>query len=913
MVIIFLQAGAFLLSNTTGNVLYIGDHLPLVNALIQSLATGEKTDNYRVFHLVSGDKIYLTLSENSVSHLISELPLNSDLKDKIKADFPLLKTTYLAAGDEPKETGFSADLEDTFIDEVQVVLESLSIPIYFKNKQGQYIACNQHFSELLGLTPDQVVGKKLADLSDSPLVDEINKIDQQMFVDHQIVLHEYPWVNKAGEPRDLLFHKECTVNSSIQTGLIFDITELNKSKYLLEKEHVMLRTTADFIHEMLFFKDLESRVMACNKPFEKFIGYSENEMVGKTAHDFFPFEEAEASIKEDQRVINNNQIYVKNVFSSSCNGEIHFLEIKKIPLQDKQGNVQGLIAVGRNMTEQQRMKKRLEITNVVFENSREALIVTDGDGCIISGNDHACFIFGYSKDQLLGQEISLLASVTHDSSHYKNIEQILEKDNSWQGDITYRTKSGDVYYAWLEVYAVEHVQENSVDRVYSYTDLTHFQATDKKISFLSKHDPLTGLRNRIFMFSRLEDIITQANSQNSAVAVMLVDIAYFKTINNKYGHNAGDNILKEVAERLTNCVSGKDTLGRYGNDQFIIIIDELVNEHDAAMVAHKISDQFSRAFIIENVHKNLNARIGISLSPDDGMEAGTLFLNAENAMRRGKREKNGKSATFNFYTAGLTLGLNKEFALQNELKKALLSAQLVLHYQPQYDINKRQIVALEGLLRWRHPKRGILPPERFLSVAEGSHLLVSIGWEMIRKAALQAVAWEKAQIKFGRIAINLCTVQLSQISFIAELQTILKETGCSTGQLELLVDKAILRDASADILSNLQNVNKMGITLTVTNFGMSTDVLDLMNRLGVENLKIPDPQIEHSSGLLVNNAQLKCTNLFARSLGLNVVSDALDNAGQEAFPSAAGPAHFVQEKVMSASEATFYLRCNKHK
>ncbi|PKH02603.1 GGDEF domain-containing protein, partial [Psychromonas sp. MB-3u-54] len=713
------------------------------------------------------------------------------------------------------------------------------------------------------------------------------------------------------EQRDLLFRKECTANSNIKTGLVFDITELNKAKKSLEKERVILRTVADICPDMIFYKDLESRVLGCNRSFEKFVGCLENNLLGKNAHDFFPLEQARVSIEQDQRVIKNNEVNVEEVFSTDYNDERHVLNIKKTPLQDKQGNVQGLIAVGRNMTEQRRIKKRLEITNVVFENSTEALIVTDANGWIISANDHACFLFGYSKNNLLAEQINLLASTAYDDGSYKNIEQILETDGSWQGDITYRAKSGNVHYAWLEVYGVEHVQENSVDRVYSYTDLKHFQVTDKKISFLSKHDPLTGLRNRISLFSRLEDIITHANYQHSAVAVMLVDIDDFKTINDNYGHNAGDLVLKEVAKRLTSCVSGKDTLGRYGNDQFIIIIDELVYEHDAAMVAHKINDQFSRAFIIDNVHTNLSASIGISLSPDDGMEAGTLFLNAESAMRRGKNNTSLKNATFNFYTPSLTLGLNKEFALEQELKQALLSSQLVLYYQPQYDINKRQIIALEGVLRWHHPKRGILTPERFLSVAEGSNLLVPIGWEMIRKAALQGVAWEKTQIKFGRIAINLCTIQLSQISFIAELQKILKETGCSTEQLEFLVDRTVLQHASEDILSNLQNVNKMGITLTMTNLGIATNVLDLINSLGIENLKISDSQINNGSGILANEAQLQSFHFFARSLGLNVVSDGLDTAKPEEFPSGAGQAQLVQKKVMSGSETTFYLRCNK--
>ncbi|PKH01004.1 GGDEF domain-containing protein [Psychromonas sp. MB-3u-54] len=902
------------MSNSIKNLLYLGDNIALVDTLLNSFFTGKKTDNYHFFHLVSAAQLELTLSENNFSHFISELPLNTDIKNKIKTNFPLLNTTYLNTGDGTKETELSLSIENIFTDEFKAVLESLSIPIYFKNKQAQYLACNRHFSELLGLTPAQVIGKTLADLSDSPLKDEIEKVDRQTLIDYQDGLHEYKWTNKAGEEHDLIIHKEFTADGKIQSGLIFDITELNKSKYLLEKQQTMLRATADISPDMISYKDLKSQILGCNRPFEKFVGVLEKEILGKTVYDFSPLEQAIASIEQDQKVIKNNNVNVQEVVSTDYDGERHLLNMKKIPVQDKQGDLQGLISVSRDISEQRKEQKRSEIADAVFENSKESLIVTDGDSRIISANGNACIVFGYSKKQLLAQKINLLVSATHDRSYYKNIEQILETDGSWQGDITYRTQLGDVCHAWLEAYEIRHTQENRVERVYSYTDLTHFQVTDKKISFLSEQDPLTGLHNRISLFRRLEDRLTRANYQHSAVAVILVDIDDFKAIDDKYGYNGGNQVLKEIAKRLKNCIYGKDTLGRFVKDQFIIIIDELASEHDAAKVAYKIAEQFSSTFMIENVYKNLTASIGISLSPDDGIEVGPLFLNAETAMLRGKKDKN---TVYNFYTPGLTLGLNKEFELEKELKQAFSLDQFSLYYQPEYDLNKQQIVALQGLLRWHHPKRGILPPERFLSVAEGSHLLIPIGWKMIRKACLQAFSWEQSQIKFGRIAIDLFQIQLSQISFIAELQTILKETGCSTGQLEFLVDKAIIRHASADILSNLDNINKMGITLTVTNFGLDANVIDLINRLGVVNLKRSDPQIKNGSGTLANNAQLKSANVIASSLGINIVSDALDNTEQKEFSNSyrfdSGQEHFIHKKVMSASETTFYLRCNKHK
>ncbi|MFT6924590.1 MAG: PAS domain S-box-containing protein [Psychromonas sp.] len=331
------------LSHSIRNILYLGDNITLIDTLLNTFFVNKKTDNYHIVHLSNSDQLDLTLSGNSFSHLISELPLTTDVKDKIKADFPLLNTTYLNATEQSRDAG----IENVFTDEVKAVLESLSIPIYFKNKQAQYLACNHHFSELFGLTPAQVIGKTFTDLSDSPLKDEIDKVDQQMFIDHQVGLHEYKWTNKAGEKHDLLFYKEFTANVKIQSGLIFDITELNKSKFLLEKQRRMLRATEDISPDMISHIDLKSRILSCNKPFEKFVGYLEKEVLGKTVYDFSPLEQAVASIKQDQRVIKNNKINEQEVVSTDYDGERHLLNIKKYPCRTNMAMCKGLFLLAR--------------------------------------------------------------------------------------------------------------------------------------------------------------------------------------------------------------------------------------------------------------------------------------------------------------------------------------------------------------------------------------------------------------------------------------------------------------------------------------------------------------------------------------------------------------------------------------
>jgi len=395
------------------------------------------------------------------------------------------------------------------------------------------------------------------------------------------------------------------------------------------------------------------------------------------------------------------------------------------------------------------------------------------------------------------------------------------------------------------------------------------------------------------------------------MAVVLVDINGFKKINDQYGHNAGDKVLKEIAQRLRNCVFAKDTVARFGDDEFVIIIDELANEQDAAVVAQKIAAQFDEKIIIENIEAKLSATIGISVCPDDGIDADTLLAHAEKAMQRGKKDK---SAPYHFYTVELTRYSNQQLELEQELKNAIESEQFELYYQPQFDLNTRQISAVESLLRWNHPEQGVLLPEQFLSLAEESGLVIPLGLKMLHQAAKQAVIWQKSAINFGRIAVHISQVQLSQISFIADVMTVLKETGCSSQWLEFEVDEAVFCDDSMIIHDNLLNISKLGIALTVDNYGANRPALSLFEQLRIEKFRISKDYIKNVPSDFVGDALIKAVTFLARSLGIDTVGDGIRNAQQDAFSTSqnsdSGQGH---SQAMQASEATFYLRCNKRK
>jgi diguanylate cyclase (GGDEF)-like protein/PAS domain S-box-containing protein len=690
--------------------------------------------------------------------------------------------------------------------------------------------------------------------------------------------------------------------------LFSDITKLKIAEQKIEKERLMLRATADILSDLIFFKDLQGHFIGCNKQFEKFVGCSQKEIIGKRDDQLFEFAQALMCQEKDREVMLSKQVCLTEEYLTDNNGQRRFIEMKKVPIQDENGQVQGLIGVGREITAHHQLQKRLKIADTALNNAKECILVSDGEGNIISANKSLCRASGYSESELVNANVTIFAS-----SQHENIEAALQKKKAWQGELSYFNKNGEIHFAWLEVYIVEHAEEGIFNRIYTFIDLNQSRSVEEKIQFLSKHDPLTGLFNRIAFYARLEDAIKRAEHKESGLAILLVNINGFKEINDHYGHNIGDAVLTMVAQRLRSCVYEKDTVARFGNHEFNIIADELANEQEAAIVARKIIEKFNDKFLIQDLEISLSVAVGIAVSPDDGFDVDSLVESADEAMQRGKFEQ---ESSYHFYTNELTHHSKQQFELEKELKQAIQQEQLELYYQPQYDLNKRRVVAVEALLYWNHPQEGVLHPNSFLTLAENSGLAVPIFMKMLRIAAGQAVNWEKSGVNFGRISLSLSFKQLEYVHFIAELQTILLETQCAKQWLEFEVDEKIFSTFSPTVHENLMNISKMGIALTVGNFGDNRAFLRLFEHLKLEKIKFSKQYSQGDYASLFGSRLFESMLAMANALGLDAVDDSYGDVNQKpvvACKVSEPEGRWLERKAMKASETTFYLRCNKRK
>jgi diguanylate cyclase (GGDEF)-like protein/PAS domain S-box-containing protein len=891
------------LSYSVENILYVGQNIQLAQTMLNFSSGDSMCGNYVLDHVRHVDVLEHVLAEKEYHYLLCEETLSEECVGRISIRFPQLKTTYLS----PPEESYSSVNTGSISNDVKFAMDYLSIPIYFKNSEGKFLACNRYFSHLIGKKSEEIVGKTVVDIFPIDLATELEKLDKKIFLNNQTYLYESTIYDLNGDTHDVVFCKERVADTNTQIGFIFDVTEINTTKASLEKERIMLRATADISKDLIFFKDLEGRFLGCNKQFEIFVGCAEKDIIGKTDDQLFEFYQALMCQEQDRLVMETKQIYVGEEYLTYNNGERHFIDMKKEALQDRNGKVQGLIGVGRDISAHHILQKQLKIADTVFENSKENFLVTDEKGFIVSVNKSLCQITGYSKSELVNQDIILF-----NSNQHKNIARSLIENRTWQGDLSYVKKNGEVGFAWLEAYAVEHEEEGNLNFVFSFINYMQDGAVDKKIQHLATFDPLTGLFNRIALYARLKDAMARAEFKEIALAVILIDLNDFKNINAKYGHNICDAILQETANRLKCCVFEKDTVARFGTHEFVIIVDELISEQDAAIVARKIADKFNHKFDINDVEISLSVSMGIAMCPDDGTDIDTLIASAGEAKLRAKSDQN---IAYHFYTNDITKHSQKQFELEKELNQAIELDQFELYFQPQFNIRKKQIVAVESLLRWNHPQRGLLDSDNFLSLAENTGLLLPISMHAVRKVALQAVSWERSGIHFGRISINISQVELESPTLIGELQRILLDTQCVSKWLEFAIDETVFICSSPIVYENLINIGKLGIAMMIDNYAADRPALYLINKLGIEKFKLSKHYFEGASSTHhASTAVMNALSILGKSLGIDIVNESIGEFDSEMLEGCTTEcAHQNRAKAMKASEATFYLRCNKRK
>ena len=422
--------------------------------------------------------------------------------------------------------------------------------------------------------------------------------------------------------------------------------------------------------------------------------------------------------------------------------------------------------------------------------------------------------------------------------------------------------------------------------------LRQLQEHTERARHLAFFDSVTDLPNRVHFKELLGRAIASARRDQHRGAVLFLDLDRFKLINDTFGHDAGDLLLRGFAGRLTNCLRAADvvarpgakapdsTLARLGGDEFTIMLGEIHGPADAARVARRVLEALDQPFDLGGQTVVVGTSIGVAIFPDDGDDPESLLKNADVAMYHAKEQ--GRN-NYQFYSRSLGARTVARLTLERDLRKALVRGEFELQYQPQLALGSRAVVGLEALVRWHHPRLGLVSPATFISLAEETRLIVPVGIWVLRQACRQASAWSQAGLGPLRIAVNLSVVQVLQNNFVGQLAAVLAETGLAPERLELeITETTVMTDAEA-VVAKLIEVKRMGVTLAIDDFGTGHSSLSYLKRFPLDRLKIDRSFIRDIACDADDEAIVTAIIAMSRSLSFEVVAEGIETARQEDF------------------------------
>lgn len=406
------------------------------------------------------------------------------------------------------------------------------------------------------------------------------------------------------------------------------------------------------------------------------------------------------------------------------------------------------------------------------------------------------------------------------------------------------------------------------------------RSKQNRLDYLAHHDTLTGLPNRLLFHDRLHHAITKARRTQNTVALLFLDLDRFKNINDSLGHESGDRLLQQVAERLTDIMRESDTLARLGGDEFVIALEQNTASHEIITVAQKILETLSTAYHINKQELYITVSIGISLFPANGLTAETLMKNADVAMYRAKDK--GRN-TFQFFTEDMNKRAKESLFLENNLRKAIDNQELVLYYQPQVEIISGKITGMEALVRWHHPKLGIIPPSKFIPMAEETGLIIPLGKWVLNAACQQTLKWQQVGCYPGKVAVNISPRQLRQSDLAKTVAQALADSGLDAKWLELEITENVLVDDLTPTIAVMEELNAMGVSLAIDDFGTGYSSLNYLHRFPLSKLKIDQSFVQSIGEPMGKYAIVEAIIALARALDLEVIAEGIENRAHIAF------------------------------
>jgi len=553
---------------------------------------------------------------------------------------------------------------------------------------------------------------------------------------------------------------------------------------------------------------------------------------------------------------------------------------------DENGKKVRMIGTHTDITEEKELQLKYSHQAQIIEQIHDSVISTDLDGYITSWNMGSERLLGYKANEMIGKHIRALYLEEDYESVQKNIK-MLKQIGEYKAEIRLVKKSKGIIFAALSLSLLKDEKGEPIGMVGYAQDITERKKTEESLQkqknilrYQAHHDALTGLPNRVLFSDRLEQGIEKAKRHKTGLALFFIDLDKFKHINDSLGHAVGDSVLKVVAKRLEGIIRKEDTLARLSGDEFTVIMEELTQPEDAALLAEKILKTLAESMYINDHILYVSGSIGISLYPQDTTDAQELLKYADTAMYKAKEE--GRN-TFQFYSPKMTEFALERMDMKTCLRQAIDNEEFVIHYQPQINACTNTLVGLEALVRWQHPTKGLLSPEKFIPLAEETGMIVEIDRSVMRTAMKQVSRWYKEGLTPGVLALNLSIKQLEGDDFLQEVEDSIKAYDFKSEWLELEITEGQMMKKPEEAIAKLRQINDLGIGISIDDFGTGYSSLSFLKRLPINRLKIDRSFIQDIPEDEEDVAIVKAIIALAGSLKLDLVAEGVETSEQRDF------------------------------
>ena len=636
----------------------------------------------------------------------------------------------------------------------------------------------------------------------------------------------------------------------------------------------LLRLIADSVPALMAYYDLPGlRCQFANQGYAAYNGHSTESILGLTVQEAMGDKAWQAIQPHVDRCSHGERVkYTRE--QTLPNGEVRMIEVNLIPHFDGAGQQLGSFVLITDITERWRAEREVRQSEErmrKFTEATDEAIVFHRDGLITDGNEALTRLTGYSL-----QEVTGLSIFNFISPEWHAVA--LDYTRAGREDpyeITIRHKHGHAIP--VEVVGKTMPLHHADYRIVVVRDITARKQAQEREAFIALHDSLTQLPNRHFLMKQLSQVLSLARRRHGRVAVLFMNLDHFKTVNDSLGHHAGDQLLRNVAERLRNGVSDADVVARLGGDEFVVVLTDIQTPDDAAMVADKLLDSMQGVFTVDHLPLTISPSIGISLFPDHGASADVLLRCADAAMQHAKESGRGNRQ---FYAASMDASALNVLHQERLLRDAIAHNGFVLHYQPQICLADGTLQGLEALVRWRHPERGLVGPGEFITFSESRGLITPIGRWVMREACRQLKAWHDEGLPPVPVAVNLSALEFRQRDVAAEIAAVLLETGLAPQYLEIELTESVLMHQTGQVLDTLNAIKALGVGISIDDFGTGYSSLAYLKRYPIDKLKIDRSFVADTPSNTDDVAIVTAIIQMGRSLQLQTVAEGVETQAQ---------------------------------